>query len=195
MLLIIKSSYEQLQGKRRERKNHYRPYLINGFKLALYTGLRLEELISLSWKNVGYSEKLDCLIITTDNLKVQRITGRKYKKKEVPVGPDLMELLSELGYENIMESDAYILHPNRAASFDTMMSNLSKGFSHFYKQAFPEKELITFKILRKTYLSYLNKAVGEKTIELSSPGSMKTLTTHYIDAEVVAKGLTMKIFG
>jgi len=190
-----KSPYEQLQGKRRERKNHYRPYLIYGFKLALYTGLRREELVSLSWKDVGYSEKLDCLIITTDNLKVQRITGRKYKEKIVPVGPDLMELLIDLGYENNMESDAYILHPNRDASFNTMMSNLSKGFSHFYKQAFPEMELKTLKTLRKTYLSYLNKAVGDDSIQLSSHGSMKTLTKHYIDPEVVVKGLAMKIFG
>ena len=47
---------------------------------------------------------------------------------------------------------------------------------------------------KKTYLSYLNKAVGDDTIELSSHGDMKTLTTHYIDAEIVAKGLTMKMF-
>jgi len=31
-------------------------------------------------------------------------------------------------------------------------------------------------------------------MELSSHGSMRTLTTYYIDVEVVAKGLTTRIF-
>ena len=34
----------------------------------------------------------------------------------------------------------------------------------------------------------------DDTIELSSHGNMKTLTTHYIDAEVVTKGVSMKMF-
>jgi hypothetical protein len=66
--------------------------------------------------------------------------------------------------------------------------------SHSYKQAFTDSQTKKFKILRKTYLSYLNKVVGDDTIELSSHGNMKTLTTNYIDAEVVANGLTMKMF-
>ena len=76
-----------------------------------------------------------------------------------------------------------------------MQAALSKGFSHYYKQAFPEEKPMKFKILRKTYLSYLNKTVGDSVIELSSHGSMKILHKHYVDAEVVAKGLTMKMFG
>ncbi|MEL4456947.1 site-specific integrase [Lutimonas vermicola] len=189
-----KSPYKQLQGKRRERKNHYRPYLIDGFKLALYTGLRREELVTLSWNDLYFSEKTDGLIFLTDNLKVERITGKKYKKKYIPVGPDLYSLLVELGYEDFKDSTLNVLHPHRVSGIKTIIANLSKGFTHFYKQAFPSKKRKTFKILRKTYLSYLNKAVGDDSIELSSHGSKKILSTHYIDAEVVAKGLTMKIF-
>lgn len=76
-----------------------------------------------------------------------------------------------------------------------MIANLSKGFSHYYKQAFPNLQYKKFKLLRKTYLSYLNKTVGDRSIDLTSHGNMKTLTTHYIDAEVVAKELCMRIFG
>lgn len=75
------------------------------------------------------------------------------------------------------------------------MANLTKGFTHFYKQAFPDTKHKTFKILRKTYISYLNKVLGDKMMELSSHGSLKTLTTHYLDPEIAAKGLAMKIFG
>ena len=55
-------------------------------------------------------------------------------------------------------------------------------------------EPIKFKILRKTYLSYLNKSIGDDSIGLSSHGSTKTLATHYIDSEVIAKGLSIKMF-
>ena len=51
-----------------------------------------------------------------------------------------------------------------------------------------------FRILRKPYLSYLNKTLGDDIIELSSHGNMKILNSHYIDKKVVANGLTMKIF-
>ena len=64
----------------------------------------------------------------------------------------------------------------------------------FLKQVFPNIEYKKFKMLRKTYLSYLNKSVGDDMIELSSHRSMKTLKKHYLDAEVVAKGLTMRMF-
>ena len=190
-----KMEYQQLGGKRQEVKNNYRPYLIDGFKLALYTGLRREELVTLSWNDLYHSEKNGSLVFAIDNLKVERITGRQYKKKFIPVGPDLENLLIELGYEDLKGSKLFILEPNRTVKETTMMAALSKGFSHYYKQAFPEEKPMKFKILRKTYLSYLNKTVGDSVIELSSHGSMKILNKHYVDAEVVAKGLTMKIFG
>jgi integrase len=189
-----KSQYEQLGGLRKEVKNRYKPYLINGFKLALFTGLRREELVTLSWNDLYYSNKLQCLTFTVDNLKVERITGKKFKSKYIPVGPDLMELLEELGYNERKGSDKYVLKPNRKVKHTTIMVALSKGFSHYYKQAFPEETSRKFKVLRKTYLSYLNKTVGDDMVELSSHGGMKTLKAHYIDAEVIAKGLTMNIF-
>ncbi|WP_111308849.1 hypothetical protein [Confluentibacter sediminis] len=189
-----KTEYQQLGGRKQEVKNNYRPYLKDGFKLALYTGLRREELVSLSWNDLFYSEKNGCLMFVIDNLKVERITGKKFKNKYIPVGPDLEELLINLGYEDLKGSDLFILEPNRKLKHTSMMAALSRGFSHYYKQAFPNEKPKKFKILRKTYLSYLHKSVGDDMIELSSHGNMKVLNKHYVDAEIVAKGLTMKIF-
>lgn len=189
-----KSPYQQLGGKRQEVKNRYRSYLKNGLKLELYTGLRREELVTLTWNDIYYSKKSDCLMIMIDNLKVERITGKQFKKKFIPVGPDLLSLLYELGYEDFKDSNLFILEPNRKIKYKTMMTALSKGFSHYYRQAFPDREPKKFKILRKTYLSYLNKVVGNDMIELSSHSSMRILNKHYVDPEIVAKGLTMKIF-
>ncbi len=189
-----KSQYQQLGGKRQEVKNNYRPYLKDGFRLALLTGLRREELVTLSWSDLYHSEKNGCLMFITDNLKVERMTGKRFKKKFIPVGPDLMEFLMELGYEDFKDSDLFILAPNRKVKHATIMSALSRGFSHYYMQAFPDNKLKQFKVLRKTYISYLNKKVGDSVIELTSHGSMKIVNKHYVDAEVVAKGLTMRIF-
>ncbi|MEC3906127.1 hypothetical protein VOI54_03800 [Tamlana sp. 2201CG12-4] len=191
----IKTPYKQLGGKGKEVKNNYKPYLKDGFKLALFTGLRREELVTLSWNDLFFSEKNGSLMFVIDNLKVERITGKQYKNKFIPVGPDLMDLLMELGYEDLKESDLFILAPNRKVKYTTIMACLSKGFSHYYEQAFPEVTPRKFKVLRKTYLSYLNKSAGDDMIELSSHGSMRVLNKHYVDAEVVAKGLTMKIWG
>jgi len=189
-----KTPYHQLGGKRQEVKNHYKSYLKSGLKLELYTGLRREELVTLSWNDIYYSRKNDCLMLVVDNLKVERITGIKFKKKFIPVGPDLLDLLYELGYKDLKDSKLFILEPNRTVKHKTMMTALSKGFSHYYRQAFPNVEPKKFKILRKTYLSYLNKATGKDMIELSSHGSMKVLYKHYVDAEIVARGLTMRVF-
>lgn len=189
-----KTPFQQLGGNRRERKNRYKSYLINGFKLALYTGLRHEELVTLTWNDLFFSKKNNCYMFVIDNLKVERITGKKFKKKYIPVGEDLFELLQELGFEDLKESELYVLEPKRTISYKTMMANLSKGFSHYYKQAYPNREGIKFKVLRKTYLTYLNKEVGKNMIELSSHGSMKTLQKHYIDEEIATRGLNMRIF-
>ena len=189
-----KNQYHQLGGKGKEVKNRYRPYLKDGFKLALYTGLRREELVTLSWNDIFYSEKSNCLMLVVDNLKVERMTGKKYKKKYIPVNNELLSILRELGYNDFKSSDLFILHPTRRVKYTTIINSLSKGFSHYYNQAFPELKPKKFKTLRKTYLSYLNKSVGDDMIELSSHSGMKILDKHYLDPEIVAKGLAIKIF-
>ena len=56
-----------------------------------------------------------------------------------------------------------------------MFMSLSKSFTNFYKQAYPEAKPKTFKILRKTYMSYLNKAVGDDSIQSNSHGSKSSI--------------------
>ncbi|EZH75043.1 hypothetical protein ATO12_09965 [Aquimarina atlantica] len=156
--------------------------------------LRREELVDLSWNDVQYSDKAGCLILVVDNLKVERCTEKIFKKKVIPIGPDLFDLLNELGYDDFKDSELYIIEPNRKVKHRTIINALSKGFSHYYGQAFPNVAQKKFKTLRKTYLSYLNKIAGDDMIELSSHDNMRTLNKHYIDAEIVSKGLNMRIF-
>jgi integrase len=190
-----KNPYKYLGGKGKERKRMFRPYLADGFKLGLMLGLRREELVTLQWNDLKFNQDSNELIIVTDNLKVERSTGKKYKKKYIPVYPQLKSLLDEMGFDELKGSCTYILHPLRGSlRTQTMMDALSKGFSHYYKQAFPDRETIMFKVLRKTYLSYLNKAVGDNMIDLSSHSGMEVVQRHYLDKELTAKGYDMKVF-
>ena len=69
------------------------------------------------------------------------------------------------------------------------------AFSHYFKQAFPDVPHKTLKMLRKTYLGHLNKAVGDDVIKFSSHSKVRVLDKHYLDKKITAKGLDMKMFG
>jgi intergrase/recombinase len=68
------------------------------------------------------------------------------------------------------------------------------AFSHYFKQAFPDVPK-TLKMLRKTYLIHLTKAVGDDVIKFSSHSKGRVLDRHYLDKKITAKGLEMKMFG
>ena len=53
---------------------------------------------------------------------------------------------------------------------------------------------MNFKSLRKTYLSYLHKEVGDQMIELCSHSDIKVVKEHYLDKELTTKGGNIKIF-
>lgn len=193
---VIKKAdpWAYLNGETTERKNRYRNYLINAFKLGLYTGLRREELVGLRWNDIYFESSTQGNIITTENLKVQRITGKSYKPKYIPVFEQLKDFLIEIEWERYKDSDEYILEPGRTIQEQTMMDAISKGFSFYYSKAFPNQEKKQFKCLRKTYLSYLEKFVGDDIIHLSSHGGKEVLEKHYVNPAIVARGYGMKIF-
>ncbi|MDG1476658.1 MAG: tyrosine-type recombinase/integrase [Vicingaceae bacterium] len=188
------SPYQYLNGETTKRKNRYKPYLVDAFKLALQTGLRREEYLTLEWKDVVRVGKSDEFMIITDNIKVQRITKKKYKKKHIPVHEELAILLKELGWEKFAGKDQFIIQPNRTAIVNTMMKDLTRGFSHYYKQAFPGVEHLTLGALRKTYITYLSMEVGDDIIEFTSHSGIEILEDYYYDKKILAKGLKMKIF-
>ena len=190
-----KDKYDWIGCAGKSKKNMHRDWLSTAFKFGLFTGLRNAELVSLTWKDVHYNKKTDTYMIVTDNIKVENLTGKKYKPKYVPCGPDLMEVLDELGLEHLINSDYHLISPHRDANHKTMSIFISKAWTHYFKQAFPETPPMQFKNLRKTYLSALNSALGNDMIEFSSHSDMEVLDKHYLDPKKVAKGLTMKVFG
>ncbi len=183
-----------LNGTTNKHKNLYRPYLVPGFKLALYTGLRREELATLQWQNIFQIENTNDYMIITDNLKVERLTGKKYKRKYIPVGEELTKILHELGWKEKIGEPTFIIDPNRTVKIKTIMSALTKGFSHYYQQCYPEITPKQFNILRKTYLTYMGSELGQDVVKFSSHNGMQVLWNHYFDERILARAKNVRIF-
>ena len=171
-------------------RNLYRPWLADGIRLGLETGRRREEIINLKWKDIEESEGY--LYIKVQDYKVNRIQNRIREEEKkfiyIPVTDSLQKLLDELGYPIYKGMDIFILAPDIKISRGRVMSDiLSRGFSHYYDQLNTGRKL-TFKCLRKTYITNLEIFMGG--------GNVKSITGHsddqviersYIDRKQMAK--------
>jgi integrase len=189
---------KMILGGKGESKNMYYPWLKDGFRLFLLTGGRREEIVDLKWSNIFVSES-GIKFLMFNNLKVERINRTKNTpKKYVPINADLEELLIELGLNENKSPDDYILFPNRDCTTKTIMDRLSKSFTHYKKGAGIEKN-ISFKNLRKTYITWVNQVMGNQTGILTSHSTNEVLEKFYLDPKVlsaVEKGATeIRIFG
>ena len=67
----------------------------------------------------------------------------------------------------------------------TIMDALSKAFTH-YRIAAGIKRDISLSTLRKTFISWLNEAVGVETGLLTSHTTEDVLKNHYIDSQIAS---------
>ncbi len=184
-------------GGKGERKNMYRPYLKDGFKLFLLSGGRREEVVDLRWNNIFESEN-KIKFFRIKNLKVTRIMKRETVYKYIPITDDLSDFLKELGYDEKRNTDEYILFPQRYEKSKTMMDVLSKSFTHYRIGAGVEKE-ITLSNLRKTYISWVNFEMGIDTPYVSSHSTNGVLEKFYLDPKILTAiettALKVRVFG
>lgn len=187
----------QLLGGRGERKNMYKPYLVHGFKLFLLTGGRREDVVELRWCDMLVTIE-GVKFFKIANKKVNRIKKTEEYNKYVPVNEDLFELLLEMGYEAKKNTDDYILFPERNVKAKTIMDALSKSFSHYVKESGVQKD-VSLKNLRKTYITWMHRAMGKNTGLLTSHSGEKILKDHYIDSTVLSAleeaTLKIRVFG
>ncbi|OXA71099.1 hypothetical protein B0A67_12555 [Flavobacterium aquidurense] len=187
----------QILGGRGERKNMYKSYLVQGFKLFLLTGGRREDVVELRWCNM-FATIEGVRFFKIANKKVNRIRKTGEYNKYMPINDDLFELLLEMGYETKKNTDDYILFPERNVKAKTIMDALSKSFSHYVKESGVEKN-VSLKNLRKTYITWMHRAIGKNTGLLTSHSGEKVLKDHYIDSTVLTAleeaTLRIRVFG
>jgi integrase len=172
-----------------KRKNLYHKWLPDAYKLALETGCRAEELVTLEWSDLIELEA-GMLVFKIDNLKVNRIqTGLASGKyiRYVAVTSSLTELLRELGYEKGKTLKGYVLARPVELSLKYVMTAISRGFNHYVERV--TKRGIQFKDLRKTYTTHLTVALGPNAKMFTGHASDEVLKKHYLSGAYLAGNL------
>ena len=187
--ISLEDGFRQYEDGYQTKRNFYRPWLANGIRLGLETGRRLEEISSLKWNM--FDAKDGNQVIEVEDLKVNRIKNNASRGKKkliyIPVTKSLQELLHELGYNKYYGTDEYILAPEVKSSRDKIIPNvLSRGFTHYYEQLKTGKHL-TFKCLRKTYITSLKIASGGGDIKAITGHSSDKVLDHYVVDRDLAK--------
>jgi len=181
---------KEYRGSVKETRNVYRTWLADAFRLALATGRRREEVVNLKWNNILESDGVQ--YIKVEDFKVNRIQNRNSEEEKkfiyIPVTDSLEKLLNELGYEKYKNIDNYILAPEIKTSRGRVMSDiLSRGFTHYYDQLKTGRNL-TFKSLRKTYITNLEIFMGSgNTKAITGHSGDQVIQRNYIDKKEMAK--------
>lgn len=176
-------------GFDKDKKNHYKIWLKTAFRLAIETGLRREELVTLSWADIVPLED-DKLVFRINNLKVNRIADSQDNGeyiKNVPITKSLMLLLLELGYESKRTTNDFIINRPDRSDLKYMMDSLSRSFAHFIKQVTNKK--LEFKDLRKTYITHLTLALGADAKLFTGHTNDEVLKGHYLNGAFIAGNL------
>ncbi|MBP7507658.1 MAG: hypothetical protein KA807_07555 [Prolixibacteraceae bacterium] len=126
--------------------------------------------------------------IKTEDFKYNRrynLTNSKYKKDiYLPIFKNLKELLFDLGYEDNVGKEEYIIDPDSKRNRETMKDDLSKAFSHFWKKTNSQEEL-EFRHLRKTYITRINNFTGGRADSITGHSGQEVILKYYQDPRVV----------
>ena len=177
-----------------EVKNHYKPWLRDGFELGLETGRRREEIVKLKFCDIKKNEE-GMEYIKVEDYKVNRQKNQEGDEKKynpIPMTKSLHSLLLSMNYDRFKHTDKYILAPNEKMKRETMLQVLTKGFSHYYRQLKTGREL-SFKSLRKTYISNLCAFMGVDNARLvTGHSTTQVMGDHYINKTII--GHTVRNF-
>ncbi|MEZ4937060.1 MAG: hypothetical protein R2799_05655 [Crocinitomicaceae bacterium] len=155
--------------------NYYRPWIKDFLLLARLTGLRREELYSLS-KDSLINVEGGLMFIFVHNYKVERLLNEENIVKVLPVTDELKILIQEL--LNKCVSNKLIETEMKLGYFSDF---LSSSFTHFYKKAFPNKKIKNFNSLRKAYATDVYSILGEEAHKITDHSGNVILEKHYID--------------
>jgi len=145
--------------------------------------LRRDSIVNLKFSDVYERNRLPVFIKTEDYKYNRRITDGKKKYLYAPVIKDLYELLKRLGYDEHKGKDRYIIAPDTLAKRSTIKIEMTRGFSHYYDQLYTSKKL-TFKHLRKTYITKLNNFTNFKAEVITGHSGQPIIKESYHDPKI-----------
>ena len=186
-------TYIERKSQKTRTKQLFRPWLKDAFLLALLTGRRREAIVQMKFNGIIENSEGAPMTIKVEDFKVNK--SKNLTKKEgvkyiyIPVIAPLKKLLIDLGYEENKGRDMFILAPNEKMQRDSMKDLISKAFTHYFNLLGTGKKVELYD-LRKTYISHLFAAYGEKAKIVTKHSGMDVIFNHYIDQEVISKVAT-----
>jgi len=176
------------------RKYYYKPWLIGAFKLALYTGLRREEFLTLKWSSIEYNEEGVPILIKVPNFKVIRLQNGKrtedIRTKWVPIIPELHKLLkNELEMSKHQNTQRFLIAHDDERNREGLILFISKAFGHFWNVTGITRK-VQLNDLRNTYITELFKAFGDSAAVITDHSDIKTVKKHYMKAKLVSEAAT-----
>lgn len=178
--------YEQNDRNKVYTRNHYRSWLKDAYKLALFTGERRDGIVLMKWSFVNMSER----IITLPNYKVNRIKDIN-KDRLIPITIDLFNLLTKMGASKYEGSEEFVISPEHK-NRTTVREWISKSFTHYWLMNNFNPE-ISFRHLRKTYVTLIYSQFGDKTKAVTDQ-NVDTILEYYLNKKTIvsqAKNLSL----
>jgi integrase len=179
------------------KKNMYRPFIKDGVELAAYTGMRLEEVATLKFKDVVEDINGKLLYLNGTDLKFERghNWGETKPKKTVPIPMtlELEGLLNRLGYKENKATDKYIIDGETTMNRASLGKQLSHSFT-FYRRKAGLPDNISIKHLRKTFLTKLETQTG-LTSAAGYQKSSSVIRKNYIDKLRIVEEIAKRGFG
>jgi integrase len=169
-----------------ERKYHYYDWLKETFEFALFTGFRRDAVVNVKFSDI-YEQDGKPIFIKCEDYKynlAHNLTKERDKKYiYAPVIKDLYDFLIKIGYNNYKGTDRYIIASNSLKQRSAIKIEMSRSFSHYYKQININNKL-NFKHLRKTYITLLNNFTNGKAEVITGHSGQQIIMRSYQDPTV-----------
>lgn len=169
------------------KKYHYFDWLVSAFELALFSGRRRDEIINMKFSDIHEQDGIPMYIKTEDykfNLRKNLFKEEEKKYNYTPVIFDLNLFLQKIGYNKYKNTNRYLIAPDSLRNRETLKIDMSKSFTHYFKQLKTGKNL-SFKHLRKTYITLLNLHTNGAAQVITGQSGQEIIQKNYHDHKIV----------
>jgi len=166
----------------------YKPWLKHAFQLGLYTGGRSEDIVELKWCDIQLTEDGKFDTLKTIDYKIDKANSNRTSQtdrlfKHFAITNELAQVIIEMGYEKFKGSNKYIIATEENLKRTNVARIISGAFTHYYKQLNTGRA-VTFRNLRKTYITSALNQFGAASTALTNHKNISISDKHYHDKEV-----------